>query len=347
MNQADDYDKVLPAPSVFKTQNGTQWTLEYEGDLQFTQTLQADGLGGDKCRTGKIGGKVIWSCGDMMCSSSKPCGFSMGPAFYGEPNSMVVNTDGITNVGDYNFATAWSGDPKPVAPQTAYGMDTSNVAPINSTHGVAYVWEITRGDPAGTISDKGPGVVSVTLGQNRPIATRIGPLLGGPSSIQLGLLAIMSARGYIFTYSIGGPSNIIVGRVKANDDVFDASKYEYLSAADHKTWIKPGAVPDSSSASKYGMQTANPSGSFGCAVYGSVFFSDYLGKYVILCNIYEYWVNMYVADTPHGPWSAEYGIQGGVMGYGSMAHPEFGTNPLYFSIGPDGPFHMYKLTLKY
>lgn len=69
---------TLPDPSEFTSLNGTKWSIKYVGNLQFTDTLQAKGLGGDKCRSGKLGDKVIWSCGDMECGGDfTACGFSM------------------------------------------------------------------------------------------------------------------------------------------------------------------------------------------------------------------------------------------------------------------------------
>jgi hypothetical protein len=69
----------LPAPSTFKAENGTKWTIEYVGNLQFTggSSIMST-LGGDKCRTSKLGSKVIWNCGDMQCAGDlAECGFSM------------------------------------------------------------------------------------------------------------------------------------------------------------------------------------------------------------------------------------------------------------------------------
>jgi hypothetical protein len=69
----------LPDPITFKADNGTKWTIEYVGNLQFTggsSTMST--LGGDKCRSSKLGSKVVWNCGDMECGSDyTKCGFSM------------------------------------------------------------------------------------------------------------------------------------------------------------------------------------------------------------------------------------------------------------------------------
>lgn len=345
----------LPSPSQFATDKGTKWSVTYEGDLKFTGKMQTDNLGGDKCRSSKIGDKVIWNCGDMECGGDWTiCGFNMGPAFYGTSDVMTVNTTGVDNIADNNFVSAWSGDPTPVAPQTSWGMDTSNVAAINSTHGIAYAWEIWRGASDNSIVDRGNAVIAVTLGETKPIATRVGPLLTGPDVIQMGLLAILRADNYIYTYSIGGPSNIIVGRVAADDSAFTASKYEFLTHGSSDSWTT--GVP-SSNTTAVGATTANTSGQFGCAVYGSVFYSNYLKQYVIICNIYLSYVNMYTSDTPYGPWSAEYSLMSAstddhVSGsYGSMVHHEYAPGgsdkEVYFSMGPNSVFNMFKIQFNY
>jgi hypothetical protein len=263
---------------------------------------------------------------------------------------MTVNTTGIAHVQDNDFVTAWSGDAKPVAPQTAFGMDTSNVAAINSTHGVAYAWEIWRGASDGSFVNRGNAVVSVTLGVKKPIATRRGPLLTGPHALALGMLAILRDGDFIYMYSIGGPSGIIIGRVKASDAVFSASAYSFLKARSVSTWVTPGSIPNATTTA-YGMTTLNSGGKFSCNVYGSVFFNAYLGKYVMICTAFEHFTNMYVADNAWGPWSAEYGLLNGWgVGYGSMAHPEYspdGGKTFHFSQGPDSVFNMFKVSFEF
>jgi len=265
---------------------------------------------------------------------------------------MTIDTDGIDNVNSNNFVDPWTKDPKPIAPQSQWGMDTSNVAAINDTHGVVYSWEIWRGASDGSIVNRGNAVASITLGGNKPIATRVGPLLTGPNALQLGLLAVMRQGAYIYVYAKGGPTNIVVGRVRASDDVFDSSKYKFLEASDYQTWSNPaadGGVPTADSM-VYGMKTANPGGKFGCDVYGSVFYNKYLNRYVIICSIYMSFVNMYISETPFGPWSAEYSLLSGWHGYGSMVHMEYSTDggkTVFFSQGPNGPLNMFKVEFGY
>jgi hypothetical protein len=84
----------LPEPSTFQADNGTKWTIEYVGNLQFTGSSALATLGGDKCRSSSLGGKVIWNCGDMECGSDpNTCGFSMvGPFFYDFSRYIIPNT---------------------------------------------------------------------------------------------------------------------------------------------------------------------------------------------------------------------------------------------------------------
>ena len=287
------------------------------------------------------------------------CGFSMGPAFYGTSSVMIIDTDNLESVSANTFLQPWSGDPTPQAPQSQWGMDTSNVAAINDTHGVAYAWEIWRGAADGSAVNRGNAVASITLGDDKPIATRIGPLLTGPDAVQLGLLAILNAGdGYIYTYSIGGPTNITIGRVSVDDDaVFDPSAYEFLVHSPSNTsptWT-PG-IPTSDPTSSIGASTANPSGFFNCNAYGSVFFSTYFKQYVIICGLFESYVNMYVSDTPYGPWSAEYRLLDSEVdqnvggSYGPMVHREYdttGDQEVVFSMGPDQAFNVFKVSFEY
>jgi hypothetical protein len=342
---------TLPSPAQFSRDKGDKWSVTYIGNISYTDEMQSKSLDGDKCRTGQIGDKVIWSCGDMECSGEYwLCGFSGGPAFYGTDDVMVINTTGVVNVNDNNFMVPWKGE-EPVAPQTTWGMDTSNVAPINDTHGVAFAFEIWRGATDGSFVNAGNAVASITLGPTKPIATRIGPLLTGPDEIQLGLQGILRDGDYIYTYSMGGPSLIIVGRVPADDSVFDATKHEFLAYGSNTTWV-PG-IPTHTTKT-IGATTADSSGQFGCGSYGSVFYSEYLEKYVMVCGIDLSWVNMYLSPTPYGPWSAEYGLlshttDAHVLGsYGPMVHPEYGnTNEFYMSMGPNSKFNVFKFTFNY
>lgn len=347
----------LPDPTTFETHNGTKWHIDFIGDIQFTGPMGPKGLGGDKCRSSFLGGQHIWNCGDMMCGTEwQTCGFSMGTAFYGTSDPNTINASATTNIADYQFAAPAFYDPKPVAPQFTYGMDTSNVAEINSTTGIAYVWEITRGGKGSPYVDHGAGVVAVTLGATQPIATRTGPLMTGPDSVQLGLLAIMRADNYIYNYNQQGPTgNIIVGRVEASNAAFDASNYEFLtfasSTSSSPTWVS--GIPAIADAAQYGMSTSESGGRFACEQYGSVFWNNYFEKYMLMCNLYMDNTYFYLADNPWGPWGTSYKLfdDNGWLGYGVSAHPSYSPDgnhkELYFSQGPNVELHTFKITFDY
>ena len=331
----------------FATDNGTKWKIEYVGNITFTGELASKNLVGDKCRSSVLGGKVIWNCGDMWCDFDYTiCGFAMGPAMYGTKDVMTIDTTGIHHIYENDFLKAWEGDLEPQPPSKYWGMDTSNIAAINNTHGVAYGNQVWRG--TGEDVRQGSVVASITLGEDKPIATRRGPPLTGPDVVELGMLAILRAGDFIYIYSVGGPSKLLVTRVNASDDVFDKDKYQSLEYNTTNTWT--GGIPQPNT-TEYGMVVHTLSGEFGCMVYGSVFYSNYFNKYIILCNAYMVATNMFTSDTPYGPWSDEYGLLRDFDGYGSMAHPSFSPHgshkELYFSQGPNDGFNMFKVTFNY
>jgi hypothetical protein len=230
------------------------------------------------------------------------------------------------------------------------------VVPINKTTGIACVWEITRGAPDGSHVDQGAGVVAVTLGSNKSVAQRVGPLLTGPESVQMGLLAIIDAGGYIYNYNQQGPfGNILVGRVKAGEASFDAKEYDYLAFPANSTtapeWI--AGIPDAKDAGSYGMRSSETTGRFICGQYGSVTWSEYFSKYMLMCNLFLNFAFFYLADDPSGPWTGGFKIlsDSGWLGYGVDAHPQWSPrgkeNELYFSQGPNGPFNIFKPTFDY
>ncbi|KAJ6560371.1 hypothetical protein B0H19DRAFT_1376142 [Mycena capillaripes] len=66
---------TLPDPTTFKKENGTKWSIEYVGNVGFTDVLKAKWLEGDKCRWSKLGNK--------------------GPPLYGTSSVMTVNKTGV------------------------------------------------------------------------------------------------------------------------------------------------------------------------------------------------------------------------------------------------------------
>lgn len=309
---------TLPSAQQFASQNGTSWTMELIGNLNYSGSLGAENLQGDKARSSRIGNTIIWNFGDMECGSdAMKCGFSMGPAMYDTSGPFTLNTQNINNINDALFVSNYSSDGLPQESGcTQWGMDNSNVAAINDTAGIVYSWEMYRGCPGNPDGvNKGVAVSLVTLGDEFPTATRLGPLLTGADAVQIGLLAILPAEGYIYSYTVSG-QNVLVGRVgpSSADAAFSASNYEFLSS-DGKTWV-PG-IPSTAEAGNFNMVTSNPGG-WGCAVYGSVMYSNYFQQYMLFCDADELFFNFYTSDTPYGPWGEQYQILKDVPGYGSM-----------------------------
>jgi hypothetical protein len=250
--------------------------------------------------TSQLEDKIIWNCGNMMRHSTyTACGSAMRPAVYGTDDVMTISSTGISSIEDNEFLKTWQNDPITKHPQSALGMDSSNVIALNETHGILYAFKTWRGAPDKSFNRRGNAVGIVTLGYDRPIATRIGPLLIGPEAVELGNLAILQDDHYLYAYTGGGPSRLLVTRVLI-DKAFEAANYQLLAFGTSGVW--EAAMPKIT-VEKYGMHTDNPSGRSGCSAYGSIFYSDYLNKYVIICNIYMSATNTYVRDTIHGPWS--------------------------------------------
>ena len=187
----------------------------------------------------------------------------------------------MTTINDSGFSQAWEDDIVDLkAPFTKWGLDTSNVAAINDTNGVAYVFANMRlpTDKSNSYLNYGLAAVSVTTPDSGPVASRVSPLLGGPSAIPLGLIGIMRTDDYVYHYSAGGPSNVIVSRVPSAD-AFDATQYQFLDYSS-QIWDTVGdaGIPNNDT-QIYGAQTANAGGKITCNIYGSVFYSNYLQQY--------------------------------------------------------------------
>ena len=178
----------------------------------------------------------------------------------------------------------------------------------------------------------------------------------GPDSVTLGLLGVLSDGDYIYNYNQQGPfGNILVGRVKAGDEAFQASNYEYLifpsSTSSTPKWIS--GIPAAKDAATYGMRSSEAEGRFACNSYGSVNWNNYFQKYMLMCNLYLDYTFFYLADNPWGPWSENYKVIGddGWLGYGVNAQPSYSPGGdhkvLYFSQGNNGPLNTFKLTFDY
>ncbi|KAK0105074.1 hypothetical protein ONS96_004477 [Cadophora gregata f. sp. sojae] len=319
---------TLPSPSTFATQNNTKWFISRIG---YIYSSSIPDLNWDKGRTSVISGTTFWNFGDVLSKHGLKDGFSMGAAFYASKKNMLeVDMKDIKNVNGWDFAKAWVGDPPPRNDTPFWGMDTSNVVEVEPGVGVGLVWEIWR-STTGKYVDRGSGMIKVTLGLKVPIANRTGPLITGPGGLQVGLMTVLKAEGYVYVYSNGASSNFVVGRVKLRD-AFDATKYEFLKKTGN--WVT--GIPKANDTS-YGVQGH---------VMSNGQYSNYLKKYILFTGAYGYYMNFYTSDTPYGPWSGRY-ILTIQCGYGINVHPEFSPGGdhrvLYISSGAADGITMYKV----
>jgi len=234
-------------------------------------------------------------------------------------------------------------------------MDTSNVAAISDTEGIAFAWEIFRGgiNPTGYGPTQGQAILHVTLGTTQPIATRKEGLLWGPDKLDIGSMTLFNAGnnpnsgGYIYMYSNSastyGP--VIVGRVPVAS-AFDHTKYQFLKT--DGTWDSEGTIPDTSAAG-YGM-SGSPKAPTSNAQ-GNIMYNGYLGKYMFFTSTMETSGGFYLADTPYGPWGAYYEILSEGADYGMNCHPELSPGSkgqdILVSWGTAGVQTMYMLSFLY
>ena len=148
--------------------------------MQYTDELSRNDLVGNKCRSSQFDDLIIWNCWDMMCKPGcTVCGFSISPAMYGTEEVMAINTNGISHINNNDFLSAWIGDATPQQPQPSWGMDQSNAASLNDTHGV-FCGSLWRGLSDESFVSPGNTVGLAMLGVDKPVATRMGPLLTTP-----------------------------------------------------------------------------------------------------------------------------------------------------------------------
>ncbi|KAF8852570.1 hypothetical protein BDZ45DRAFT_749457 [Acephala macrosclerotiorum] len=329
---------TLPDPITFAFENGTKWHISNVGTIYSSTDPR---MGWDNGRTSVLDNTLFWNFGDVLSLDGLQDGFSTGPAFYGTPDDMLrVDMKNITNVLDLIFAEPAPSDPVPQQPTPFWGLSTSNVAEISPGVGIGFVWEVWR-DTTGTRVDRGLGIFRATLGDELPIANRTGPLVTGPDAIEVGIMTVMNAEGYIYTYTNGGPTGIIVGRALVAD-AFDINAYEFLRL--DNLWIK--GVPNKLEASlEYGVQGIVHSDG-----QGSIMWSNYFEKYILFTSSYGSTMMFSASDTPYGPWTGLYELEN-IPGYGVNVHPFWSPDgshkTLYLSSGQNNIIHMYKLEFEF
>jgi len=231
-------------------------------------------------------------------------------------------------------------------------MDTTNTAQVGPGTGICFAWEIHR-KPDGACKDIGNAVLQVRLGPDKPIATRIGPLITGPDKLQIGIMTVFNpnirstphADGHIYMYCIGSGiwDSVIVGRAPVAA-AFDPGTYQFMKTSGE--WDAPGVISQKGDTS-YGMAGSPVSNS-----QGSIMYNAYLGKYMLFCGTMGHQASFYLADTPWGPWSKNYPLlESKEMRYGVNVHPDLlpGSDgrEILVSWGTNVVQTMYKLTFNY
>ncbi|CZT07316.1 uncharacterized protein RCO7_07303 [Rhynchosporium graminicola] len=336
---------TLPDPQTFTTDLNQKWKITKLGPIYSSSIPR---IGWDKGRTSTLSGTTFWNFGDVV-SLDGPMknGFCMGAAWYANPNNILeVDTRGCSNVAGWEFAKPHESDPKPPGGNEGvehWGMDTSNIAEVEPGVGVGFAWVIHR-NTVGKEVYQGLGVLRVTLGKDCPVAERVGPLVTGPDELQMGLMTIINAEGYIYTYSNGGITGIIVGRAKVADAV-DTSKYEFLRHDGN--WVQ--GIPKSNDVG-YGIKTiGQEQAKIHSDGQGSIMFNKHLNKYMLFTCMFGHATSFYMSDTPYGPWTPEYRLLD-EPGYGINVHPSMSEDHriLYISSGTmENIISMWKVEFGY
>ncbi|CAL3964017.1 unnamed protein product [Diplocarpon coronariae] len=332
----------LPEPDAFHADKDKKWRAAKLGAI-FSNSMPK--LGWDKGRTSTLAGKTFWNFGDVLAVDGLHHGFSMGAAFYANPHNVLeIDTKGAENVAGWDFVKPHASDEKPCGETNHWGMDTSNVAEVEDGVGVGFAFEVWR-DTTGKEVPKGLAIFKCSLGEKAPVAERFGPLIAGPEALQVGLMTITRADGYIYTYSNGGPTGIVIGRAKLNE-AFDASKYEFMRTDGQ--WVV--GIPQQDDGG-YGIQTTGQEqGKIHSDGQGSIMYNRYLEKWMLFTCMYGWSANFYLSNTPYGPWSTQYTLLGETEGYGINVHPSMSEDPrvLYLSSGTaENIITMWKIELGY
>jgi hypothetical protein len=136
-----------------------------------------------------------------------------------------------------------------------------------------------------------------TLGPEHPLGNRTGPLIAGPDALPVGIVTILAAENYMYTYnSKNGLDETIVGRASIAS-AFDADAYEFLHL--NGTWVQ--GIPSYTDAkSNYGALGDVKPIIFG---QGSATGSNYFQKYLLFTGGYGSSMMFYASETPYGPFA--------------------------------------------
>lgn len=218
------------------------------------------------------------------------------PVYVTQDDMLRVDMGTTTNVANVLLAAPAASDPKPEGDHPFWGLSTSNVAEVSPGVGVGFVWEIWR-NTSGTGPDRGLGMYRATLGTERPQGERTGHLVAGPDALPVGIMTVLLAENYVYTYTNkDGLNGIVVGRAPVAD-AFDAGAYEFLRLDGN--WVK--GIPSYADAkANYGVLGDVKPISFG---QGSAMWSNYFEKYLLFTGEYGSSMMFYTSETPYGPFA--------------------------------------------
>ncbi|TVY39241.1 hypothetical protein LCER1_G009219 [Lachnellula cervina] len=335
---------TLPDPKTWNSDNGTKWHVSTVGPI-YSSTVPS--MGWDNGRTSVLSNKPFWIFGDVLSLTGLQNGLSTGPAFYGTPDNILrVDMGSTSNVENILLAPPASSDPAPEEPFPFWGLSTSNVAEVSPGVGIGFIWEIWR-NTSGVGPNRGLGIYRASLGPELPVGNRTGGLVAGPDALPVGIMTVMNAEGYVYTYTNKDGSGIVVGRA-AVGNAFEVDAYEFLTLKG--SWVQ--GIPSYADAkTNYGLLGEGDGGvvpiSYG---QGSIMWSNYFNRYLLFTGSYGSSMMFYASQTPYGPFEGPYDIET-VLGYGVNVHPFWSPDgshqTLYVSSGWDNVINMYKLDFDY
>lgn len=169
----------------------------------------------------------------------------------------------------------------------------TNIWGVNDTHGVGYFLNITHDYDNGAEYTEGTSPIIMDTSSSTPVCTRIDHAVDFWQNTtsratygNAGTIPPPNGEGYLYVYGTQDP-DLFLARVP-----FDVASVSDLSA--YTYWNGESFVSDESEAASI-LSTLG----------GSIFYSNYLNKYVWLTQTLGYGgVYAYLADQPQGPFSS-------------------------------------------
>lgn len=207
-------------------------------------------------------------------------------------NCRIVGSNSLTDTTSNPAVVSDPPDNRNLCNTDTQNGWVTNVWGVNNTHGVGVYLNVTHNHTSGEEWERQSAPVIFDVSSKAPVCTRIN---GGVAfwDLDVNLAAygnggtITSTDGHLYLYA-NQDNNMYLARVPFNvNDVSDLSSYTY--------WDGNNFVADESKAAVIMVVQG-----------GSIFYSNYLEKYVWLTEGVGYsGVYAYVADAPQGPFSTE------------------------------------------